>query len=105
MAARLPECQRAIPLGEMPLDGLEFELFASGDNVWSLRAGKYVWQLETQGCTLVAEGGNTTATGTKLGTFVAESKKEKMRFDAEATPPASAPSPAPAPAEGAPAPQ
>lgn len=103
MAARLPECQRAIPLGEMPLDGLEFELFASGDNVWSLRAGKYVWQVETQGCTLLAEGGNTTATGTKLGTFVAESKKDRMRFDAEATPPAAAP--AAAPPEGAQAPQ
>ena len=103
MAARLPECQRAIPLGEMPLDGLEFELFASGDNTWSLRAGKYVWQVETQGCTLLAEGGDTTAAGTKLGTFVAESKKDKMRFDAEATPPA--PAPAAAPAEGAPAPQ
>ena len=103
MAARLPECQRAIPLGEMPLDGLEFELFASGDNTWSLRAGKYVWQVETQGCTLLAEGGDTTAAGTKLGTFVAESKKEKMRFDAEASPPA--PAPAAAPAEGAPAPQ
>ncbi|MGW8389387.1 hypothetical protein [Pseudoduganella sp. HUAS MS19] len=91
MAARLPECQRAIPLGEMPLEDLEFELFASGDNVWSLRAGKYVWQVETQGCTLVSEGGSTTATGTKLGTYVAEGKKTRMRFDAEA-----APAPAPA---------
>jgi len=78
-------------LGEMPLEGLEFELFASGDNIWSLRAGKYVWQVETQGCTLMAEGGDTTATGTKLGTYTAESKKSKMRFDAEATPAATAP--------------
>ena len=85
MVARLPECQRAIALGEMPLEDLEFELFASGDNVWSLRAGKYVWQVETQGCTLMAEGGNTSATGSKLGTFAANRKK-KMRFDAEATP-------------------
>jgi hypothetical protein len=87
MAARLPECQRAIPLGEMPLD-LEFELFASGDNVWSLRAGKYVWQIETQGCSLVAEGGDTTAAGTKLGAYVAEGKS--MRFDAEGAPAAPA---------------
>lgn len=91
MAARLPDCQRAIPLGEMPLEDLDFELFASGDNVWSLRAGKYVWQVETQGCTLVSEGGNTAATGTKLGTFVAANKKTSMRFDAEA--PAAAPAP------------
>lgn len=93
MASRLPDCQRAIPLGEMPLEGLDFELFASGDNVWSLRAGKYVWQVETQGCTLVSEGGTTTATGAKLGTYTAESKKTKMRFDAEAAP-AAAPAPA-----------
>ena len=94
MVARLPDCQRAIPLGEMPLEGLDFELFASGDNVWSLRAGKYVWQVETQGCTLVSEGGTTTATGTKLGTYAAESKKTKMRFDAEASPAAPAAPPA-----------
>ncbi|WP_202419807.1 hypothetical protein [Pseudoduganella guangdongensis] len=86
MAARLPDCQRAIPLGEMPLEDLDFELFASGDNVWSLRAGKYVWQVETQGCSLVAEGGNTVASGDKLGTFAIGSKKEKLRFDAEAAP-------------------
>lgn len=99
MAARLPDCQRAIPLGEMPLEDLEFELFASGDNVWSLRAGKYVWQVDTQGCTLVSEGGNTTASGTKLGTFVVPDKKTKMRFDAEApgAPPASAPDAASSP--------
>lgn len=84
MAARLPDCQRAIPLGEMPLEGLDFELFASGDNVWSLRAGKYVWQVETQGCSLVAEGGDTVATGTKLGTFTVGGKKVKMSFDAAA---------------------
>ncbi len=103
MAARLPDCQRAIPLGEMPLEGLDFELFASGDNVWSLRAGKYVWQVETNGCSLVAEGGDTTATGTKLGTFVAEGKKVKMRFDAEQAPaPAEAPAAAPAAPASAP---
>jgi hypothetical protein len=96
MVARLPDCQRAIPLGEMPLRDLDFELFASGDNVWSLRAGKYVWQVETQGCTLVSEGGDTTATGTKLGTFTADGKK-KMRFDAEAAPAAPAGQQAPSP--------
>lgn len=96
MAARLPDCQRAIPLGEMPLEDLDFELFASGDNVWSLRAGKYVWQVETQGCSLVSEGGNTVASGDKLGTFAIGSKKEKLRFDAEAAPAGGAPAAAPA---------
>jgi len=105
MAARLPDCQRAIALGEMPLEGLDFELFASGDNVWSLRAGKYVWQVETQGCTLVSEGGSTTATGAKLGTYSAESKKTKMRFDAEAAPATPAPAADGAPASNPPAAQ
>jgi hypothetical protein len=97
MTARLPDCQRAIALGEMPLEDLEFELFASGDNVWSLRAGKYVWQVDTQACTLLAEGGDTVASGTKLGTFAAQGK-EKMRFAAEAAPAAPAPAQPPAPA-------
>lgn len=102
MAARLPDCQRAIPLGEMPLEELDFELFASGDNVWSLRAGKYVWRVETMGCSLVAEGGDTVASGPKLGTFAIGSKKEKMRFDAE---PPAAPGAAPTGEAASPAPQ
>ena len=101
MVARLPDCQRAIPLGEMPLEDLDFELFASGDNVWSLRAGKYVWQVETQGCGLVAEGGDTVASGIKVGTFAVGGKKVKMSFDAvEPAAPTAAPAqPAEAPGQ------
>lgn len=77
MAARLPDCQRQIPLTDMPLDEVEIELFASGDNQWSLRAGSQVWQLETQSCALLAEGG--VAAGERVGVF--KSDGEKMVFE------------------------
>ncbi|OEZ56309.1 MULTISPECIES: hypothetical protein [unclassified Duganella] len=48
---RLPECLRRIELTEMPADEVEIELLSGGDNVWTLRAGKEMWQVETQSCT------------------------------------------------------
>lgn len=96
MASRLPDCQRQIPLGEMPLEDNRVELFASGDNQWSLRAGKQVWQVETTGCSLVGAGGDPV--GQKIGVFRAD--HERMAFEAvqEAVAPV-----APAEAEAAPA--
>jgi uncharacterized protein (DUF2249 family) len=47
----LPQCLRRIELSEMPADDVEIELLSGGDNVWTLRAGKEVWQVETQTCT------------------------------------------------------
>jgi len=90
MAARLPDCQRQILLGELPLEEMKFDLFSSGDNQWSLRVGKQVWQVETQGCTLVSEDG--TVSGEKLGTYHAEG--ERMVFE-----PVAPPEPAAAPAQ------
>ena len=48
---RLPDCLRRIQLDEMPADDVEIELLSGGDNVWTLRAGKEMWQVETQSCT------------------------------------------------------
>jgi hypothetical protein len=48
---RLPDCLRRIQLDEMPADEVEIELLSGGDNVWTLRAGKQMWQVETQTCT------------------------------------------------------
>lgn len=70
MAARMPDCQRAIPLGELPLEDTKLELFSEGDNRWSLRAGKQVWHVDTQNCALVEDAG--AAAGQKLGDFLAE---------------------------------
>lgn len=53
VAARWPDCQRQFALGELPVDAMELELFAAGENVYSLRAGERVWQIETQNCTML----------------------------------------------------
>jgi hypothetical protein len=47
----LPQCLRRIELQEVPADDVEIELLSGGDNVWTLRAGDEVWQVETQSCT------------------------------------------------------
>ena len=52
---RLPDCLRRIELTEMPADEVEIELLSGGDNVWTLRAGQEMWQVETQTCTLYAD--------------------------------------------------
>lgn len=96
MASRMPDCQRQIPLGELPLEDTQFILYGAGDNQWSLKSGKHVWQVETQGCTLVSNRG--TVSGDKLGTFHAAT--DKMSFEAAAAP--AAPAAAPAAPEAAP---
>ncbi|CAN7624650.1 hypothetical protein LJR289_004639 [Pseudoduganella sp. LjRoot289] len=97
LAARLPECQRQIPLGEAPRDDVEMELFSSGENRWSLRSGEQVWQVETQGCSLVSETG--PAAGEKVGVFKVEGDKLLFEPAVAAAAPAAAPAaPAPAPA-------
>jgi hypothetical protein len=52
---RLPDCLRRIELTDMPADEVEIELLSAGDNVWTLRAGQEMWQVETQTCTLYAD--------------------------------------------------
>jgi len=48
---RLPDCLRRIELTDMPADEVEIELLSGDDNVWTLRAGNEMWQVETQTCT------------------------------------------------------
>lgn len=86
LAARLPECQRQIPLGDALRDDVEMEVFASGENRWTLRSGEQVWQVETQGCSLIGETG--PATGEKVGTFKLDG--DKLLFE----PAVAAPAPA-----------
>ncbi|MFA9217518.1 MAG: hypothetical protein ACEQSK_10475 [Sphingomonadaceae bacterium] len=49
--SRLPECQRRVTLTTLPADEVEIELYANGDNIWTLRYGKEAWQIDTQTCT------------------------------------------------------
>jgi hypothetical protein len=95
MASRLPDCQRAIPLEELPLEDTEFELYSSGDNQWSLRSGEQVWRFTTQTCALTGEGG--TAAGQKVGVYHAGGDGMLFQEEAGAAAPAGAvdaPSPA-----------
>jgi len=69
----LPDCLRRIPLTEMPADDVEIELLSAGDNVWTLRAGEEMWQVETQSCTqypdVKGDGGEL------IGVFRVDEKK------------------------------
>lgn len=88
-AARMPDCQRQMELGEVSLSGLEIELFASGPNLYTLRAGEDVWQVETQGCTeLEAPEANAVA-GQALGSFHLD-EHDKLVFEAATAEPAPA---------------
>jgi hypothetical protein len=100
MATRMPDCQRQIALGDMVVDEVDVEVFASPDNFWSLRSGDQVWQVETQTCALVSQAG--PATGTKVGEF--KLVDDKLVFEPAAGPatpsaaPAAPAAPTPAPA-------
>ena len=50
LASRMPDCQRRIPLGKLPMADVEIELFESGENVYTLRAGDEAWRVETATC-------------------------------------------------------
>lgn len=73
VASRWPECQRSFALTQLPVADAAIELFASGDNTWTLRADEQLWQVETRTCTLQAEPANH-APGERLGKFELRSK-------------------------------
>lgn len=68
-AARLPDCQRQIVLGEAPIDELAVELYSAGDNVYNLRAGTETWQVDTSTCTQTGTP-DANALGQPLGSFM-----------------------------------
>ena len=68
VAARLPECQRQIPLAKVPMSEMDVELFSAGDNVYTLRVGTQVWQVETTACTQLPEP-PPTGYGDPVGVF------------------------------------
>lgn len=83
VAARLPECQRQFALATLPLDELDIELYAAGDNVFAMRAGKQAWRVETQTCTQLTEP-TEAELGQRLGDFKLNADK-KMVFEKAAT--------------------
>ena len=56
LAARLPDCQRLHALTTVePADRLKVELFASDEQVWNIRVGQQLWQIETTTCNGLTE--------------------------------------------------
>lgn len=75
VAARLPECQRQFPLTKAPMTDMDVELFSAGDNVYTVRVGAEVWQVETTACTQLPPP-EPTAYGEPVGVFhLGEDKK------------------------------
>ena len=81
LASRMPDCQRRIPLGALPMSDVEIELFQSGDNVYTLRAGEQAWRVETQGCSELEAPEQVT--GQPLGLFHLDENKKLVFEKAE----------------------
>lgn len=96
VAARLPDCQRLFTLGQEAPADLAVELFTSGDNTFTLRAGKQVWMVETNNCTLLPDT-TKPAFGEPVGVF--KLADDKLVFE----PAAAAAAPSAAAAEAGPA--
>ena len=80
-ATRMPDCMRQIDLGAVALSGLEIELFASGPNVYTLRAGEDVWRVDTQACAELEAPTANAVTGQALGAFHVD-EHDKLVFEA-----------------------
>jgi hypothetical protein len=88
-ASRLPDCQRQLVLGKLPVRELEVELFASGDNVYTLRAGEQIWQVDTQACAQLPTPAQ--AMGTPIGAYRLNPRKELVFEQAAGASPAQQP--------------
>ena len=97
IAARMPDCQRQFKLGKVAADELTVELFAAADeNVYNLRAGTEVWQVETNTCTETAKP-DPKALGQPLGIYHLDEQGKKLVFEPAATAAAAQPAAAAAP--------
>ena len=81
LASRMPDCQRRIPLGALPMSDVEIELFQSGENVYTLRAGEQAWRVETGGCSELEAPEQVT--GQPLGLFLPGDDKKLVFEKAE----------------------
>jgi hypothetical protein len=81
LASRMPDCQRRIPLGALPMSDVEIELFQSGENVYTLRAGEQAWRVETEGCSELEAPEQVT--GQPLGLFHLDENKKLVFEKAE----------------------
>ncbi|MDN4056644.1 hypothetical protein QPK31_00250 [Massilia sp. YIM B02769] len=82
IAARMPDCQRRFELARLPVADVELELFGSGENVYTVRAGDTAWRFETQGCSQLEEPEQVT--GQPLGLFHFDENNHLVFEEAEA---------------------
>jgi hypothetical protein len=99
VTSHMPECQRAFPMDSVTLDEVSVELFSNGDDVYSVRSGGELIQIDTLTCTQLDEP-KPTALGQPVGIFFIDEKT--VVFEKAAAPAPAAPTPA-APTPGAPA--
>lgn len=93
VASHMPECQRAFPMESVALDEVSVELFSNGDDVYSVRSGGELMQIDTLTCVQL-DAPKPTALGQPVGTFFIDEKT--VSFEKAAAPAAGAPAPAPA---------
>lgn len=89
VAARFPDCQRAMTLSKVPRDDVAVELFTSGDDIFTIRSGEELVQVELQNCTQLATPA-ANAIGQPVGVFTL-GEGEKLQFDLAATAATTAP--------------
>ncbi|NHZ94902.1 hypothetical protein [Massilia sp. CCM 8734] len=89
VTSHMPECQRAFPMESVPLDEVSVELFANGDDVYSVRSSGELIQIDTLTCTQLAEP-KPTALGQPVGTFFIDEKTVTFEKAAAAAPAAAA---------------
>jgi len=99
VASRMPDCQRVFALTKVPAEDVTVELFASGENVFTVRSGAEIVQVETQGCTQLAVPAEGVS-GDAIGTFKLDEKKMAFAQVTPAAPAPAAPVPAPVPPPG-----
>lgn len=83
VAARFPDCQRAIPLGKVAGRDVAVQLFSNGEGVFTVKSGAHVVQVDTQTCTQLAEPAQN-ALGEAVGVF--RLGEQKMGFEPVAKP-------------------
>jgi len=74
VTARMPDCQRQIDLGKMPKADFDVEIFDSGDDVYTVRAGDKMLQFNIQTCTALGEPGDGVS-GLPVGNFKFDKKE------------------------------
>ena len=85
VTARMPDCQRKIDLGKMPKRDFDVEVFDSGQDVYTVRAGEQMWQVNIQSCTNLGEPKAGVA-GLPVGNFKFDAEKKLVFLKAAGAP-------------------